>query len=126
MGQMLVRAMAGTLLLAMASWSAPVWAQTPAEQAAVSLEQQGKSAEAEEAWKAIYKTQPSNPEPLAHLGLLESRQEHYPEAIAFYRKAIALSPTMPGLRLNMGLALFKDGQYRPAIQAFTPLLKAAA
>ena len=118
--------MAGSLLLAMASWSTPVWTQTSAEQAAVSLEQQGRSAEAEEAWKAISKAQPSNPEPLAHLGLLEARQDHYPEAISFYRKAMALSPTMPGLRLNMGLALFKDGQYRPAIQAFTPLLKSAA
>jgi len=118
--------MAGSLLLAMSSWSTPVWTQTSAEQAAVSLEQQGRSAEAEEAWKAISKAQPSNPEPLAHLGLLEARQDHYPEAISFYRKAMALSPTMPGLRLNMGLALFKDGQYRPAIQAFTPLLKSAA
>jgi tetratricopeptide (TPR) repeat protein len=124
--QMLMRTFAGPLFLAMASWNAPAWAQTPAEQAAVSLEQQGKSAEAEEAWKAISKAQPSNPEPFAHLGLLEARQEHYQQAIAFYRRAMALNPTMPGLRLNMGLALFKDGKYHPAIQAFTPLLKGAA
>jgi tetratricopeptide (TPR) repeat protein len=39
---------------------------------------------------------------------------------------MALAPNMPGLRLNMGLALFKDGQYRQAIQMFTPLLKQAA
>jgi tetratricopeptide (TPR) repeat protein len=31
---------------------------------------------------------------------------------------------MPGLRLNLGLALFKDGDYKQAIQIFTPLLKA--
>ena len=123
---LLGRGVAGSLLLAMASLNMPVWTQTPAEQAAFSLEQLGKPAEAEEAWKALSKTQPSNPVPFAHLGLLEARQEHYPQAIAFYRKAMALGPTMPGLRLNMGLALFKDGQYRPAIQAFTPLLKEAA
>jgi hypothetical protein len=38
--------------------------------------------------------------------LLEARQQHYAEAVGFYRKAMALNPAMPGLRLNMGLALF--------------------
>ena len=30
---------------------------------------------------------------------------------------------MPGLRLNLGLALFKGGELKEAIQTFTPLLK---
>jgi tetratricopeptide (TPR) repeat protein len=118
--------MAGLLFLGMASWSMPLFTQTPAEQAAFLLEQQGKSGDAEQAWKALTRAQPSNPVPFAHLGLLEARQEHYPQAIAFYRRAMALSPTMPGLRLNMGLALFKDGQYQQAIQDLTPLLSEAA
>ena len=100
------------------------WSQTAAEQAAISLEQQGKNAEAEDAWKELSKTQPTNAMPFAHLGLLEARQEHYTQAIAFYRKALALNPSMPGLRLNMGLAAFKDGDYKQAIQIFAPLLKA--
>jgi len=61
--------------------------------------------------------------PLAQLGLLEARQGRLPQAIVFYRKAMALKPNMPGLRLNFGLALFKDGQYKEAIQIFTPMLK---
>jgi tetratricopeptide (TPR) repeat protein len=118
--------LAGPLILAMASVSPPAWSQTVPEQTAASLEQQGKTTEAEEAWKAVSNAQPANPLPLAHLGLLEARQEHYPQAIAFYRKAMALNPTMPGLHLNLGLAYFKDGQYKKAIEIFTPLLKSAA
>src|SRR5215469_5715177 len=103
---------------------APARSQSDPRQLAISLESQGKNREAESAWQAISKEQPSNPEPYAHLGLLEARQEHYPEAIRFYRKAIALDPSMPGLQLNLGLSLFKNGDYRQAIEMFEPFLKA--
>jgi tetratricopeptide (TPR) repeat protein len=99
-------------------------AQTDQRQAAVTLEQQGKTAEAHSAWEELAKEQPSNPEPFAHLGLLEARQEHYDEAVRFYRKAMAIQPAMPGLRLNLGLAYFKNGDYKEAIREFEPLLKA--
>jgi tetratricopeptide (TPR) repeat protein len=91
---------------------------------ALTFEQQGKTAEAEEAWKASSRAHPNDPVPFAHIGLLEARQEHYPQSIVYYRKAMALNPSLPGLHLNLGLAQFKDGQYREAIQSFTPLLKA--
>jgi tetratricopeptide (TPR) repeat protein len=110
----------------MAGWSLQARSQKVTEQTAASLEQQGKTTEAEEAWKAVSNAQPANPLPFAHLGLLEARQEHYTQAIALYRKAMALNPTMPGLHLNLGLAYFKDGEYKKAIEIFTPLLKAAA
>ena len=92
--------------------------------AAFALERQGKNAEAEAAWRALSQKNPSNPVPLAHIGFLEARQQHYDEAVRCYRKALALSPDMPGLRLNMGLALFKAGEYKEAIAVFEPLLKA--
>jgi tetratricopeptide (TPR) repeat protein len=92
-------------------------------QTALALEQQGRNAEAEEDWRAILKAHPSDPEAYAHLGLLEARQEHYKEAVPFYRKAMALGPAVPGLRLNLGLALFKGGELKQAILEFTPLLK---
>ena len=121
----LQRSLAGSLALILASYPLQGRSQAVTEQSAASLEQQGKNPEAEEAWKAVSKAQPSNPLPLAHLGLLEARQEHYSQAIAFYRKALALSPSLPGLRLNLGLAYFKNGEYKSAIEIFTPLLKAA-
>jgi tetratricopeptide (TPR) repeat protein len=92
-------------------------------QTALSLEQQGKNAEAETAWRAYLKTHPASPEPYAHLGLLEARQEHYKEAVPLYRKALALNPAFPSLRLNLGLALFKGGELKQTIQEFKPLLK---
>lgn len=93
---------------------------------AIALERAGRAAEAEAAWSALAKEHPSNAEPLAHMGLLEARQEHYAKAIAFYRKALVLDPKMAGLRMNLGLALFKDGDYKEAIQIFDPMLKAQA
>jgi tetratricopeptide (TPR) repeat protein len=92
-------------------------------QQALQFEQQGKNAEAESAWRAYLKTHPSNAEPYAHLGLLEARLEHYKEAVPLYRKALALMPGMPGLRLNLGLALFKSGDLKQAIETIRPLLK---
>jgi len=111
------------LALILASLCGLALAQEDLRESAISLERQGKNAEAEAAWKGVSKQQPSNPEPYAHLGLLEARQEHYPDAIRSYRKAFALAPTMPGLRLNLGLSLFKNGDYEQAIGMFEPLLK---
>jgi tetratricopeptide (TPR) repeat protein len=100
-------------------------ASTPDQQRqrAISLEQEGKNAEAEDAWRLYLKAHPSNAEPYAHLGLLEARQEHYKEAVPLYRKALALNPALPGLRLNLGLALFKSGEMKQAIVEFKPLLQ---
>jgi tetratricopeptide (TPR) repeat protein len=93
-------------------------------QEALTLEQQGKNAEAEVAWRAYLKGHASSPEAYAHLGLLEARQEHYKEAAPLYRKALKLGPDVPGLRLNLGLALFKSGDLKEAIPQFSILLKA--
>ena len=90
---------------------------------AFALEQQGNISEAENAWRSIVKAHPGDAEAYAHLGFLEARQEHYKEAIPLYRKALAVDPAMPGLQLNLGLALFKAGELKEAIQVFTPLLK---
>lgn len=99
-------------------------AQADPGQVAFSLEREGKFAEAEAAWGTLAKEHPTAAEPLAHMGLIESKQAHYPEAIRYYKKAMALNPRMPGLRLNLGLALFKQGDYRQAIAELEPLRKA--
>jgi tetratricopeptide (TPR) repeat protein len=114
------------LLLAMAAAGGQGQTSAAGEdqrQTAFALEQQGDNAEAETAWRAVLKVHPANAEAYAHLGLLEARREHYTEAVPLYRKALALNPAMPGLRLNFGLSLFKSGALKEAIQAFTLLLK---
>ncbi len=117
-------------LLAATAWTALGQAgatqganQVQLRQTALALEQQGKNAEAEAAWRAYLKLRPSSPEPYAHLGLLEARQQHYKEAIPLYRKALALDPNVPVVRRDLGLAYFKDGDLRGAILEFGILLK---
>jgi len=95
-------------------------------QKALALEQQGKLSEAASEWHALAKEYPKQPEPYAQLGLIEARQEHYKEAVPLYRKALEMNPNVPGLRMNLGLALFKDGQLNEAIPEFENLLKNAA
>jgi tetratricopeptide (TPR) repeat protein len=107
----------------MPAWTLTSRSQSDPRQAAFLLEQQGKTAEAEAAWTALAKARPTDPEPYAHLGLLEAHQEHYPEAIASYRKAMALNPAMPRLQFNLGLAYFKAADYKEALEQFNPLLK---
>jgi tetratricopeptide (TPR) repeat protein len=90
---------------------------------ALALEQAQHTAEAEQLWNALSIKSPEDPEPLAHLGLLEARQEHYEAAIGFYRRALQLNPDLPGLQMNLGLALFKAAQFPQAIQSFRTELK---
>jgi len=92
-------------------------------QTAFALEQQGNNAEAETAWRAVLKDRPADSEVLAHLGFLEAKQEHYKDAVTFYRRALALNPAIPGLRLDLGLALFKGGDLKDAIGTFGILLR---
>jgi len=110
-------------LLLLALPSLPLPAQTNATAAAYALEQQGKDQEAQTAWEQIAKAHPADAEAYANLGLLHARQQKYPQAITFYRKAQALNPAMPGLQMNLGLALFKSGNLRGAMHEFEPLLK---
>jgi tetratricopeptide (TPR) repeat protein len=91
-------------------------------QKAIAGEQQGDFDEAETAWRTFLKVRPGSAEPYAHLGFLEARQERYTRAVPLYRKAFALDPTMPGLRLNLGLSLFKSGAMKEAVQTLKPLL----
>lgn len=96
-----------------------------ARQGALVLEQEMNFTQAETAWQALARTFPNNPEPYARMALLEARQEHYREAVPLYRKALDLKPDVPGLRLNLALALFKGGQLNEAVPEFETLLKAA-
>ena len=97
--------------------------QAQERQAALALEQQGRDAEAEAAWRAYSKLRPASPEPYAHLGLIEARQQHYKEAIPLYRKALALDSNVSAVRRDLGLAYFKSGDLRGAIGEFGILLK---
>jgi tetratricopeptide (TPR) repeat protein len=103
-------------------------AQTPAQSdvqrdAANAFEQRGDAAQALTAWQAVLKAHPKDAEANAHLGLLYARMEQYDEAVSFYKKALASNPNMPGLKMNLALALFKGGKLKEAGEMFSTLLK---
>jgi len=89
--------------------------------AAIGLQQQGQLVQAAAAWQDILKTHPADADAYANLGVIESQQEHYVEAVRYYHKAVAISPSMPGLRMNLGLALFKAGEMKDAAGVFVRL-----
>lgn len=92
---------------------------------ALLMEESGQVVEAQAAWRTFLQSHPNDADAYAHLGLLEARQEHYSAALPLYRKALVLNPAMPGVRLNLGLALFKSGALKAAIDTWSPLLKSA-
>lgn len=98
-------------------------AQDGSIQHALTLEQQGQNTEAEQAWQSIARSNPHNAEAFAHLGLVEARQGRYSDAIANYRRALAINPALPGLQMNLGLALFKNKDFKESIKPFTAELK---
>ncbi|HET7103499.1 MAG TPA: tetratricopeptide repeat protein [Terracidiphilus sp.] len=120
---------AGLILLAASACPGQVRiVQSPLRTSALSLEQEGRLTEAVAAWQRLARTYPRDPEPYAHIGLLEARQGHYKTAIPAYRKALAVYPSATdqnaqALRLDLGLALFKADQPREAITNFKMLLK---
>jgi tetratricopeptide (TPR) repeat protein len=119
------------ILLALLLAAAPLClTQTPPSASqqrdqAFALQQQGNLPAAEAAWQAILKSHPTDAEACANIGVLESQQQHYPDAVRYYRRAAALNPSMPGLQMNLGLALFKAGDLKSAAHVFEPLLRRA-
>lgn len=117
--------LAAVLTVACANGAVSQTAATYAEQrnAAIVLQQRGQLAEAEAAWQSILKAHPGDADACANLGVIESQQERYPEAVRFYRRAAAINPSMPGLRMNLGLALFKSGEMKDAAGVFERLYR---
>lgn len=103
----------------------PCVAQQSEEQKAEILEQQGRFSEAEAIWSRLSRANPRNPGAFAHLGVLEAHQNRFESAIKFYREALVLRPNLAGLQVDLGLAYFKLGDDKHAIQVLEPLAKAS-
>ncbi len=54
----------------------------------------------------------------ANLGVSLAHKEDYRGAVEAYKRALAIDPRLPNLYLNLGLAYFKQGQFREALSAF--------
>ena len=87
------------------------------------LEKQGALPAAETAWNEVVAANPQNADAWGHLGLVRALEGKYPEAVIAYREALRLHSQLPGLELDLGLALFKQQNLHEALQ---PLQAAVA
>ncbi|WP_158941670.1 lipopolysaccharide assembly protein LapB [Granulicella sp. S190] len=74
-------------------------------------------------WDQLGQVNPRDPEPLAHMGLMESMQQHYEAAATIYKRALNLDPEYPGLQMNLGLVYFKSGDFPNAAKIFRDELR---
>ena len=93
--------------------------QDPAD--AMAAQQRGDWTGAETIWRQLTAAAPKDYRYWTSLGACLAHQNRYADAIADYRKALALSPHDPQTNFNLGLAYFKTGNLDRAI----PPLQAA-
>jgi tetratricopeptide (TPR) repeat protein len=84
---------------------------------AESLLQKQQYQQAEEKLQTIITQQAENPQAWFDLGFAQSHQGKTPEAIAAYKKAVALSPKWFEAQQNLGFALAKSGDLPAAAAA---------
>jgi tetratricopeptide (TPR) repeat protein len=97
-------------------------AQSSGPEQAISLEKEGKWAEAEQVWRSVVQQDPNDAAAFASLGVDLARQQKYEEATSSYRQALKLDPKLPGIELNLGLAEFKQGHFVAAATALKKTL----
>lgn len=54
----------------------------------------------------------------ANLGVSLAQKQDFKGAVQAYRRALSIDPRLPNLYLNLGLAYFKEGDFREALKAF--------
>src|ERR1051325_3788833 len=64
-----------------------------------------------------------DPEAMAQQARAALASHQYDRAAALYRDLCRLLPSEPGMRLNLGIALYSGGHYSEAIAEMEPLLK---
>jgi tetratricopeptide (TPR) repeat protein len=71
--------------------------------------------EAEESFRAVIACDPKSASAFVNLGVVEMRRKQWAEALAYLRRAERIAPAMEGIRLNIGLVYYREGNYRAAI-----------
>lgn len=81
----------------------------------------GDFAAAEQAFQGVASTVPLN-EVFNNLGAAQARQNHTPEAIASFQKALEGDSADPDYHFNLGLTLLRSGQFDAAAGSFREVL----
>jgi tetratricopeptide (TPR) repeat protein len=79
--------------------------------------------QAERDFNLVVRQDPSSGSAHANLGVVQMRRRSWDGALAELKKAAALSPQMVGIRLNMGLAFYHQGDFSAAIPEFAAVLQ---
>ena len=87
-------------------------------EAAKSLHQAGRLAEAEAAYRAVLDADPQNADAHNMLGNVLADQRRWPEAADSYRRAAAIRPDKAAAHYNLGNALSSQGLLPDAVQAY--------
>ncbi len=76
---------------------------------------------AERHYREALSENPRSPEVWNALGVTLNREQRFDEAALCFRSALELSPSVKGLHLNLGIALFRAGKLEDAARELTPL-----
>jgi tetratricopeptide (TPR) repeat protein len=90
-------------------------------QQALEYENQRAYPEAEKIWAQITIEDPHDSDAWAHLGLVRALEGKNSDAIVAYHEAIQLHSHLPGLQIDLALALFKEQRFKDAV----PVLQTA-
>jgi tetratricopeptide (TPR) repeat protein len=85
----------------------------------VSLHQEGKLEEAEQAYLDILVDEPENGEALKLLGVIACQKNNTEEGISYLEAAIEADPEISEYHLVLGRALFEAGKYNEGINSVT-------
>lgn len=92
-------------------------------QLALGYHRSGKMQEAEKAYHEALKLDPNNVDAMHLLGVLSSHTGRHDAAAEWIGKAIAISPSVPALYLNLGNVYQAQGKLDQAIESFSRALE---
>jgi len=79
--------------------------------------------QAERSFRSVLALNPQAAGAYANLGVIEMRREHWRQAREMLRQAEALARDVPGIRLNIGLSFYRQGEYAAAIGPFKSVVR---
>jgi tetratricopeptide (TPR) repeat protein len=83
----------------------------------------GDLEKAEQAFKEVLAVDPRSAAAYANLGVIDMRRKRWASALTSLHRAEKLAPEMTGVRLNIGLAYYRQNEYWRAIPAFESVVR---
>jgi Flp pilus assembly protein TadD len=84
---------------------------------------ENRLADAESAFRRVLVMDPQNAGAYANLGVIAMRRKQWAVALRNLEQGERLAPGVPGVRLNIGLAYYGEGQFKAAAQAFKSVIR---